>query len=63
MTMESLIKSLTDEVDNTRDAVTRLSLAKRTGRSAEIMQAEADIEVGFAKVNAHLAELRRRLNL
>ncbi len=53
------MKSLTDEVVATHEAAKRALSA--TG--AKRMQAVSDMEIGFAKVHAHLDEIRGRMNL
>lgn len=61
--MENLIKALSDEVDITRDAVDRMRVARNNGRRALELEAEAEVQVQFAKLDARITEIRRRLGL
>lgn len=61
--MENLIKSLTDEVDNLHDAVDRMRIARNTGRRAVELEAEAEVQITFAKVTERIAEIRKNLGL
>lgn len=61
--MENLLKSLTDEIDNLHDEVNKMKAARYSGRRAMELEAEATVEVYFAKVGERLTEIRKRLNL
>lgn len=61
--MENLIKSLTDEVDNLHDAVDRMRAARNNGRRAVELEAEAEVQITFAKVQERITEIRKRLGL
>lgn len=58
--MERLMKSLTDEVLNTEDAVKRALNARSR---ADVAQCEAEVAIGFARIHGHLVEFRQRLGL
>lgn len=61
--MENLIKSLADEVCNAQDAVNKMKAARGSGRRAKELEAEAEIELTFAKIQARIDEIRRKLGL
>lgn len=61
--MENLIKSLGDEVTVTQEAVARMVNARRQGRRAQELEAEAEVTLQFSKVHARINELRRKLGL
>lgn len=61
--MEHLIKALSDEIDLTQDAITRLRAHRVNGRRALELSTEAEVEMQFEKLRARVLEMRRRLGL
>lgn len=61
--MENLIKNLTDEVAILEDGVLRARAARNSGQRALAMAAEGEVDVGFAKIYARIAEIRKVLGL
>lgn len=61
--MENLIKALADEVANAQDAVNKMRAARYSGRRALELEAEAETQITFAKIQERIAELRRVMGL